>query len=280
MIGIKEMFEIYISNLKENIITYDNMVFNLNNSKKYLLEKLIPYELYIKSFTKIKYDNIDSLKLIISIEDIVFFDKAQNQDEIINRITLVDIINKISHINIKLSKINYELNKLKERTQKYPLYKFIIAQQNKLNSSEILKGETLNLGFRIGAIRIQKKKRYKGDENVENFDPHNYKVVNWGESNKFKAELIKRSILPYKAIKDVNGKIIGDNGGHKWLMYFTDDFSYWWYWNKNSPDKTKGIHIKNAKKYSFLPTKGIKGNRVALQTLLKTDVSAHLNYSL
>lgn len=274
------MFNIYISNLKENIVTYDNMVFNLNNSKKYLLDKLPPYELYIKNFTKIKYDNIDTLKLIISIEDIVFFDKAKSEEEIVNRIKLVKLINEISSINIKLGRINYELDKLKERTQKFPIFKFIIAQQNKLNSIEILKGETLNLGFRLGAIRIQKKKRYKGDENVENFMPHNYKVVNWGESNKFKAELIKRGILPYKAIKDEQGNIIGDNGGHKWLMYFTDDFSYWWYWNKNSLDKTKGIHIKNCKKFSFLPTKGIVGNRVALQTLLKNDVSAHLNFAM
>src|SRR6266403_2766326 len=174
MIEIKEMFKIYLSNLNDNIIIYDNIVFNLNNSKKYLLNKLQLHELYIKNFTKIKYDNIDSFKLLLTLEDMIFFDKAITKEEISIRIDLVTILNNISNINTKLNRINYELKKLRDRTQKYLIFKFIIAQHNKSISKEILKGETLNLGFKLGSIRIQKKKRYKGDENVESFDPHNY----------------------------------------------------------------------------------------------------------
>lgn len=281
MIGIKEMYNIYIDSLRNNILNYDNMLFNLNNSKKYILEQLVSYELYINNFTKIKYKNIDSLILKINIEDDVFFDKVSNNaEEIANRVIFINLINHLSTLNSKINRINNEILKLKKRNQTYKVYKFIIGEFNKKTSIEILNGESLNLGFRLGSIRIQKKRRYKGDENVESFDPHNYKVVNLGESNKFKQELIDKGFIPYKAIKDENGKVIGDNGGHKWLIYFTDDFSYWWYWNKHNKDVNKAVGVRNVKKYSFLPTKGIIGNRVKLQNLLKTNPTAHLNFTM
>lgn len=280
MIGIKDIYNIYIDNLRNNILNYENLIFNLNSSKKYLLGKLTPYKLYIDNFTKINYNNIDSLKLIIRIEDDIFISKATSEEEIVNRINFVNIINNISSINSKLNKVNLEINKLNNRNQSYNIFKFIIGQFNKKNSTEILKGETLSIGFKLGEIRIQKKRRYKGDENVESMQPHNYKVVNWGESNKLKQELIDKGFTPYKAIKDEEGNIIGDNGGHKWLIYFTDDYSYWWYWHKNSKTMDKGIWVKNARRYSFLPSKGKIGNRVALQNLLKNDLTAHLNFTM
>ena len=42
-------------------------------------------------------------------------------------------------------------------------------------------------------------------------------------SMELKKEILARGGIPYKAVKDENGKVIGDNGGEKFFVYFTKD---------------------------------------------------------
>lgn len=279
MITIKEMYNTYITNVNDNISKYEKLIKDFTNSQTYFLGKLD--KVYIENFTSIEYDKLNLLKVNITLEDKVFIIPATTESEIANRIQFVTNINNLSNINIRLFKAQLELNNLNKKIKVFKVYAFVLNNFNKLISNEILKGESFNLGYRLGTIRIQKKKRYKGSEKVESFDPHNYKVVNWGESNKLRKEIEAKGLIPYKSIKDENGKIIGNNGGVEWMIYFTDDFSYWWYWQKFvEGNKRLNAAVTNINKYCFSPTKGIIGNRVKLQQLLKTNPHAHLNFQV
>lgn len=91
-------------------------------------------------------------------------------------------------------------------------------------SNFILKGDYYNFGKTLGTIRINKVKR-------------NFKklVIDWGNSNKFKANLVKRGLTPYSK----------NSGGSKWFLYHSDDDYCYWHWGKS------GCAIKNYRYYTF-----------------------------
>ncbi len=278
----------YVKGIRSNTTSYEDMLYNLKQSQKYLLNKIKNYEVYINNFTTLDYEKINEHKKLLTSEDIVFKIKSTNEEEIVYKIKFITDINNLILTNISINKVDNEYNKLQKRTNNFVIYKFIIANFNKLISEEILKGETFNLGFKLGNIRIQKKSRYKGhlEEREKEYlsthesiyKPHVYKVINWGESNKLKKKIIERGGIPYKAIRDENGVKTGDNGGEQWMIYFTTDYSYWWKWDKFVKHNT--TVIRNMKKFSFLPNKGVNSNRAKLQTLLKENPNAALNFAM
>ena len=101
MIGIKDMYAMYIGSVRNNIANYESSLENLKNSQEYMLNKIKPYKLFIEHFTKINYDNINTLKLIISIEDDVFNFKTSNEIEITDRIKFTTDINALSYDRLK-----------------------------------------------------------------------------------------------------------------------------------------------------------------------------------
>ena len=60
--------------------------------------------------------------------------------------------------------------------------------------------------------------------------------------------------------------------GVKWYVYHTDEFYCKYYWKKGK------CKIKNKSVYRFDPTRGIKGNKEKLITLLKEDELAYLKF--
>lgn len=81
----------------------------------------------------------------------------------------------------------------------YTQFKYIISRFNKIAAAKILEGETLNLGNRLGKIRIRRVKRN-----------HNKLSVDWMATNRLKADGINK------------------------LVYFTDEYWYRWYWEKKA----------------------------------------------
>lgn len=55
-------------------------------------------------------------------------------------------------------------------------------------------------------------------------------------------------------------------------VYWTDDFYCRHFWNKYK------CKVKNRKYYQFSPTRGLKGNKGKLVTLLKTDKFSYLRF--
>ena len=117
---------------------------------------------------------------------------------------------------------------------------------------DVLNGSTFNMGNNLSTLSIVRKER----------DPRNPKV-DWGESNKYKQELLDNNEQLYD----------GETGeGVKWHIYYTDGYYCKFYWRKGK------CRIPNKSVYRFDATRGIKGNKEKLINLLKTDELAYLKF--
>lgn len=90
----------------------------------------------------------------------------------------------------------------------YPLFKYILTSYNKQVVDVLMRGETFNIGSKIGKLKISKF-------------PRNFKrkTVDWGETNKLRKQGIKK------------------------MVYYTDDYYYGYYWQKKSCSvKNKSVY--------------------------------------
>lgn len=134
-------------------------------------------------------------------------------------------------------------NKKHPKEINYLLYKEVISRYNKKMSEHVLNGETLKLGFHLGNIRIRKVKRsFKNP------------VIDWAESRKLQKQ-----------------------GIEKYLVYYTDEYWYRWYWEK------KKCTVKNKTVYCFIPTVSNSrkdGNKNKLVEKLRSNPLIALKYQL
>jgi hypothetical protein len=116
----------------------------------------------------------------------------------------------------------------------------------------ILSGKEFNMGNNLSTLSIVRRDR----------DPRSPRI-DWGESNKYKQELLEAGEALYDSITEL---------GAKWYVYHTDEFYCKYYWRKGK------CKVKNKSVYRFDPTRGIKGNKDKLIYLLKTDDLAYLKF--
>ena len=109
-----------------------------------------------------------------------------------------------------------------------------------------------NMGNNLSTLSIVRKDR----------DPRSPRI-DWGESNKYKKELLKEG-------KDLYNSETGK--GIKWHIYHTDSFYCKYYWRKGK------CKVSNKSVYRFDATRGIKGNKEKLIYLLKNDELAYLKF--
>ena len=106
---------------------------------------------------------------------------------------------------------------------------------------DILNGNTFDMGNNLSTLSIVRKER----------DPRNPRV-DWGESNKYKKELLEEGKELYNAETEQ---------GIKWHIYYTDGYYCKFYWRKGK------CRIPNKSVYRFDATRGIKGNKEKLINL-------------
>lgn len=97
----------------------------------------------------------------------------------------------------------------------------------------VLAGKPLDLGYSLGSIHIGRFER----------DPSK-PTIDWGASNKYKAELIKQ------------GKPLYNNEtkeGYEWLIYFTDSYYYRYCWSKKVKAIDNNAILHNAFFYQLHP---------------------------
>tara|TARA_R100001443_G_scaffold113347_1_gene127871 strand:+ start:2355 stop:2828 length:474 start_codon:yes stop_codon:yes gene_type:complete len=132
------------------------------------------------------------------------------------------------------------------------LFKDICSEFNIMIMDYILGGKEFNMGHNLSTISIVRKDR----------DPRSPRI-DWGESNKYKKELL------------ADGKQVYDpktNTGTKWYIYHTDSFYCKYYWRKGK------CLVPNKSVYRFDATRGLKGNKEKLISLLKTDELSYLTF--
>ena len=132
------------------------------------------------------------------------------------------------------------------------LFRDICEEFNIAIVDSILDGGILDMGNNLSTLSIVRKER----------DPRNPKI-DWGESNKYKKELITKGENLYNAETEQ---------GIKWHIYYTDGYYCKFYWRKGK------CRIPNKSVYRFDATRGIKGNKEKLINLLKTDDLAYLKF--
>ena len=132
------------------------------------------------------------------------------------------------------------------------LFRDICSEFNILSMDYILDGKELSMGNNLSSLSITRQER----------DPRSPRI-DWGESNKYKAELLKEN-------KQIYNSETGE--GVKWHIYYTDEFYCKYYWKKGK------CKVKNKSVYRFDATRGVKGNKEKLIHLLKTDDLAYLKF--
>lgn len=153
-------------------------------------------------------------------------------------------------------------------TINYKEFKVIIENMNKKVCIDIIEGKSLKLGYNLGYIYIKEfKRKFKISENGK----YNTRK-NWGESKRRKKQLLSEGRLPIKYYKDETGKIVGNNGGEEWIIYYTEDnilrFSWWKMIINNITTNKKFNPLKNISTYLFKPT---KDNRLILSSSHKQE---------
>ena len=118
------------------------------------------------------------------------------------------------------------------------LFTAICHEFNMLILDYILDGKDFNMGNNLSSLSIIRRER----------DPRSPRI-DWGESNKYKKELLEED-------QDLYDNITGK--GVKWHIYHTDSFYCKYYWNKGK------CKVKNKSVYRFDATRGIKGNKEKL----------------
>ena len=132
------------------------------------------------------------------------------------------------------------------------LFTAICHEFNMLILDYILDGKSFNMGNNLSSLSIIRRER----------DPRSPRI-DWGESNKYKQELLEEG-------QDLYDNITGK--GVKWHIYHTDSFYCKYYWNKGK------CKVKNKSVYRFDATRGVKGNKEKLINLLKEDDLAYLKF--
>jgi len=132
------------------------------------------------------------------------------------------------------------------------LFKEICFDFNEMVIDMILDGGEFNMGNNLSTISILRMDR----------DPQR-RVIDWVESNKYKAELVKNKIKLYD---------VSTGEGTKWHIYYTDEYYCKYYWYKGR------CKVKNKSVYRFDASRGIKGNKEKLTRLLQNDDLAYLRF--
>ena len=132
------------------------------------------------------------------------------------------------------------------------LFTDVCHEFNMLIIDYILEGKEFNMGNNLSTLSIIRRDR----------DPRSPRI-DWGESNKYKKELLEED---QKLYNPKTGE------GVKWHIYHTDEFYCKYYWRKGK------CKIANKSVYRFDATRGIKGNKEKLIALLKQDDLAYLKF--
>ena len=131
-------------------------------------------------------------------------------------------------------------------------YTNIVQEFNIMIMDYILEGKEFNMGNNLSTLSIVRRDR----------DPRSPRL-DWGESNKYKKELLEEGQDLYNS---ETAKLV------KWNIYHTYEFYCRYYWRKGK------CKIPNKSVYRFDATRGVKGNKEKLIHLLKKDDLAYLKF--
>lgn len=139
-----------------------------------------------------------------------------------------------------------------KKTIDYKTFSTVAREFHKEISEKVLRGYEFRPAENLGVFHIIK-------------DIRRGKTINWGESNKRKAEIIASGRIPYDKEKAPDGIY--------YLIYFEDNEYFKWKWFKEKPTQ----FIRNVKFYLFKPC---TYNRRTISKVIKADNLIKENYGV
>jgi len=147
--------------------------------------------------------------------------------------------NKVETVDVLIKKLTYKV------------FLYAIKEFNECIIDEIIKGYTFHMGYSLSCITVMHKRRLIAP-------------VDWGKSNKCKAEIIKDGRTPY----DKEHAPDGD----KWLVRHDTTHANYYRWIK------KNAKLSNVPFYKFKPNSSNRNIRGAIHRLHEYNNKNPLNY--
>jgi hypothetical protein len=225
MIKTREMHKLFIKELKSNIANLKNQQDVLKGClllSKSAIRRVSPFFADYSNHSLEEIENNTSghrLKVVL---------KSTCPDYPVVNSLLTDFKEQVK----SLAKFKEEL-----RIEEATLYSLAIYRQIIKSYNQYIRDLMVNTGFVFGmphgcgSLYVKRK---------ENKTP--VKRVNWLESNKTKAAILEKGLIPYN--KEAAPE------GVKWLVKHSNDYDVWYTWKKSSSNVT------NAVRYSFKPVDG------------------------
>ena len=132
------------------------------------------------------------------------------------------------------------------------LFKEICEEFNISLIDTLLEGNVFQMKHNLASLSIRRIERNPSSPTID-----------WWESNKYKQELLTEG-------KELYNNETGE--GEKWFIYYTDPWYCKYHWQKSR------CKLANKTAYRFTPTRGVKGNKEKLTSLLKNDDLAYLRF--
>jgi len=147
----------------------------------------------------------------------------------------------------------------------YSQYRECCELFNMWSMEKITDGYKLNLGSYLSSIEVIRVKRN-----------HSNPRVNWGETNKYKQELLSGEAeeAPDEGYDEEDLYSEDNPDGIKYFIYHTDDWYCKFYWNINA------CKVRNKSAYKFKATRGDKGNKRKLKDKLRNNKFHYKNFKL
>lgn len=225
MLETKDLYKDYIDAINTKIVMVDIKIGQYIGSQEYIRTCIVN--------NRAEFENVNVDIDVLFANPYIAYAKIK---------TLVDNgqLTRVAHyIKSYVTSIQY-LNThklLKERLTKsimpYEVYLKLIGYSNFEIAKHILKGGIYKLGH-VGKIYIKQKAR------TFIFMGRPCKLgVDWGLSNKYKAQLIAEGKVPYDSNTAPDGV--------KWHIYHNSDYAYWFWWESGN--------IPNRLFFRFIPSK-------------------------
>ena len=147
----------------------------------------------------------------------------------------------------------YDFYRQKGGTLPYNQWKELCEEFNNMVIDALLDGERVEMGSGLSYLQIiRDKNEFKKPS------------VDWKASYKLRQELLDEG---KELFDSKTGK------GEKWLVYFTNEYYFRYYWNK------KYASCRNSRVYQFIPARGNTGAKTKLVKLLTTDELSHMRFA-
>jgi hypothetical protein len=241
---VADAYKFYIQYIDDKLVKYTSRYEEIGVEKTYLFDTIMSFEDH--------YTNAG-----INVDDLVYGNRGKFNIRLIKGYKfeaklenllqgyIVAYMNLLRSEKVCIDSISqYSVLKVP-----FNFYKYAYVELNTEFSKAILLGADMDFGAGVGRIYIKEKVRNFLNEQCT-------KAINWGESNKVKAQLLADGKTLYNETTNPDGV--------KWHVKHTEDFSYWWWWECNLP------HIPTARFYKFIPTSFMNGVARQYDTVKET----------